>query len=81
MGGKKGQKYIEGWVEFEDKKVARMVALSLNNTKMCNSINIGNKKRSFYAEDLWCIKYLPKFKWENLTEKLAYDARMRKEKL
>ena len=27
------------------------------------------------------MKYLPKFKWENLTEKLAYDARIRKEKL
>jgi ESF2/ABP1 family protein len=40
-----------------------------------------NKKRNFHGEDLWCIKYLPKFKWENLTEKLAYDARVRKEKL
>jgi ESF2/ABP1 family protein len=27
------------------------------------------------------MRYLPKFKWENLTEKLAYDARIRKEKL
>jgi ESF2/ABP1 family protein len=27
------------------------------------------------------MKYLPKFKWENLTEKLAYDVRIRKEKL
>lgn len=42
---------------------------------------IDNKKGNFYAEDLWCMKYLPKFKWENLTEKLAYDARIRKEKL
>jgi len=30
MGGKKNIKYVEGWVEFTDKKVARMVALSLN---------------------------------------------------
>ena len=58
-----------------------MVALSLNATKMSNSLKKVNKKSSFYAEDLWCIKYLPKFKWENLTEKLAYDARVRKEKL
>jgi hypothetical protein len=30
MGGKKSIKYVEGWVEFQDKKVARSVALSLN---------------------------------------------------
>jgi ESF2/ABP1 family protein len=40
-----------------------------------------NKKNSYYKDDFWTIKYLPKFKWENLTEKLAYDARVRKEKL
>jgi len=39
------------------------------------------KKKGFYADDLWTIRYLPKFKWENLTEKLAYDQRMRKEKM
>jgi ESF2/ABP1 family protein len=27
------------------------------------------------------LKYLPKFKWENLTEKITYDMKMRKEKL
>ena len=39
MGGKKGQKFTEGWIEFEDKKVARMVAMSLNNTKMSKMLN------------------------------------------
>lgn len=39
------------------------------------------KKRGFYSDDLWNIVYLPKFKWENLTEKLAYDERIRKEKI
>jgi len=34
IGGNKNIKFTEGWVEFKDKKVARMVALSLNNTKM-----------------------------------------------
>ena len=82
MGGKKGVlRFTEGWIEFSDKKVARMVALSINNTKMSNLNYLDKKKGTFYSEDTWCIKYLPKFKWENLTEKLAYDARMRKEKL
>lgn len=74
-GGNRKKCYTEGWVEFSDKKVAKRVALSLNCTKM-----VPNKK-GFYCDDLWTIKYLPKFKWENLTEKLAYDQRMRKEKM
>ena len=44
-------------------------------------IYIVKKKKSFYYEDVWSLKYLPKFKWNNLTEKLAYDLRMRKERL
>jgi ESF2/ABP1 family protein len=38
-----------------------MVALTLNGQKM-----IG-KKGEFYSEDIWTLKYLPKFKWHNLT--------------
>lgn len=38
-----------------------MAAESLNCQK------IVSKKGNFYSDDLWCMKYLPKFKWENLT--------------
>jgi len=31
----------------------------------------GGKKRGFYYDDLWNIKYLPKFQWIHLTEKLG----------
>jgi ESF2/ABP1 family protein len=61
-GGTKRKQYTEGWVEFEDKKVAKMVA------EMLNAQRIGNKKSDFLYDDLWCIKYLPKFKWHHLTE-------------
>jgi ESF2/ABP1 family protein len=30
MGGNKRQKFIDGWVEFCDKKIAKRVALNLN---------------------------------------------------
>ncbi len=40
IGGNKNIKYTEGWVEFKDKKVARMVALSLNNSKMSRNNNL-----------------------------------------
>ena len=62
-GGNTRKMYTEGWVEFEDKKIAKQVALALNNTM------IGGKKTSYYREDIWNIKYLSKFKWEHLTEK------------
>jgi hypothetical protein len=70
-----GKRYKEGWVEYEDKKVAKRVAESLNNTA------ITNHKRSVHYGDLWNLKYLPKFKWDHLTEKVAYERRVREQKL
>jgi ESF2/ABP1 family protein len=35
----------------------------------------------FYAHDLWNVKYLHKFKWSHLTEKIAYEARVRQDKM
>lgn len=54
-----------GWVEFLDKKLARRVAEALNGTIF------GGKKSSYYHDDIWCIKYLPRFKWHHLTDKSA----------
>lgn len=53
---RRSNRFVEGWVEFKKKKVAKMVAERLNNTK------VGGKKRSSYHECLWNIKYLPRFK-------------------
>lgn len=61
-GGTKKICYIDGWVEFLDKKLAKRVALTLNGTP------VGGGKRSFHAEFTWNIRYLSKFKWNHLTE-------------
>ncbi|KAJ1632968.1 hypothetical protein T492DRAFT_984274 [Pavlovales sp. CCMP2436] len=74
-GGNKKVMFIEGWVEFEDKAIAKRIAASLNNTA------IGGSKRSFYAQDLWNLKYLSKFKWDDLTEKIAYERKVREQRL
>lgn len=74
-GGNGSKQFVEGWVEFADKNVAKLVASSLNNTVM------GGKKRSFYHDDIWNIKYLKNFKWDYLTEKFAYERRVREQKL
>ncbi|CAN6572324.1 unnamed protein product [Malus baccata var. baccata] len=69
------QNFSEGWVEFSDKRVAKRVA------NMLNGEQIGGKKRSSFYYDLWNIKYLSKFKWDNLTEEIAYKKATREQKL
>ncbi|KAG0349226.1 RNA-binding ATPase activator esf2, partial [Gamsiella multidivaricata] len=74
-GGNKKQNFTEGWVEFMDKSVAKQVAKTLNTTI------IGGNKNSFYYDDMWNIKYLPKFKWDHLTERIAYENASRAQRL
>ncbi|XP_057314036.1 uncharacterized protein LOC130655316 [Hydractinia symbiolongicarpus] len=75
-GGGSGRKqFTEGWVEFKDKRVAKAVASTLNNT------NIGGKKRYYYHDDIWNVKYLPKFKWGHISEKLAYEKAAREQRM
>ena len=62
-----GKRYTEGWVEFNDKKEAKIAAQLLNGEPM------GGKKRASHYYDLWCIKYLPKFEWDHLTEELNHQ--------
>lgn len=62
-------------MEFEDKKVAKRVAATLNGT------NVGGKKGSFHYDDQWTMLYLPKFKWHHLTERIAYDNAVRLNRL
>lgn len=74
-GGFRGQGFSEGWVEFTKKSVAKRVA------KMLNGQEIGGKKRSMFYYDLWNIKYLSKFKWDDLTQEIAYKNAIREQKL
>lgn len=64
-GGNRKKKYVEGWVEFAEKRDAKLVAERVNGTL------VGGKKRNFYHDDMWTIKYLKGFKWRHLTEKLG----------
>ncbi|ORE11708.1 hypothetical protein BCV72DRAFT_219418 [Rhizopus microsporus var. microsporus] len=67
--------YIEGWVEFKDKRDAKAVAEHLNMKQ------IGGKRKSRYYAEMWNIKYLPKFKWHHLTEQMAYEKQARQQRL
>lgn len=69
------RRYEEGWIEFEDKMLAKFVALTFNGAK------IGQKKNDCHYDDVWNIRYLPKFKWENLVESNFYEKEVKKIKL
>ncbi|KAK9362740.1 hypothetical protein V1504DRAFT_417864 [Lipomyces starkeyi] len=75
FGGNKKRNFVEGWVEFKDKKKAKLAASTLNGNI------IGGRKGSYYYDDILNIKYLPKFKWHHLTEQIAYENQVRQAKL
>jgi len=74
-GGNRKRNYTEGWVEFLDKREAKLVVKHLNNQI------IGGKKSSWYHDDIWNMKYLHGFKWIHLTERIAYEKAVRAQKL
>lgn len=51
------------------------MATNLNNTL------IGGKKRSRWHDEIWNIKYLHRFKWAHLNERLAYEKAVHKQRL
>ncbi|KAG5336371.1 ABT1 protein, partial [Acromyrmex charruanus] len=67
--------FTEGWIEFESKKVAKFVAETLNNTQ------VSTRKKSKFYDIMWNIKYLPRFKWIHLSERLAYERAVHKQRL
>lgn len=72
---KVAKKFTEGWVEFEQKSVAKRVAQLLNNTQ------VSTRKKSKQFDCIWSIKYLSNFKWTHLHERLAYEKAARRQKL
>ncbi|KAL6896544.1 hypothetical protein ACP4OV_007116 [Aristida adscensionis] len=71
----KAKAYSEGWIEFAKKSVAKRVANLLNGEQ------IGGKKRSPFFYDIWNIKYLRKFKWDDLVGEMAEKTHIREQKL
>lgn len=74
-GGNKKKNYTEGWVEFVKKGEAKICASTMNGNK------IGGRKTSYYYDDIMNIKYLPKFKWHDLTQQIAKETEVRLAKL
>ncbi|XP_030378766.1 pre-rRNA-processing protein esf2-like [Scaptodrosophila lebanonensis] len=67
--------FTEGWVEFESKRVAKQIVPLLNNKQ------ISTRKKSHFYDSLWSMKYLPRFKWVHLTERMNYEQAVHKQRL
>lgn len=67
--------FTEGWIEFESKKAAKRVAAMLNNKP------IATRKSSKFYDIAWVMKYLPRFKWVHLSERLTYENAVHRQKL
>ncbi|ABN67100.2 predicted protein [Scheffersomyces stipitis CBS 6054] len=74
-GGNKKKNFTEGWVEFVNKKDAKMCASTLNANKL------GGRKTSYYYDDVINMKYLSGFKWFDLTQQIAKENEVRQAKL
>lgn len=48
---------------------------------MLNNTQVDNRKKSKQFDYIWNIKYLSKFKWTHLHERLAYEKAARRQKL
>ncbi|XP_055709456.1 uncharacterized protein LOC129805517 [Phlebotomus papatasi] len=72
---KKRRRYTEGWVEFESKKKAKLLAMRLNG------MPITTRKGSKFCDILWNLKYLSRFKWVHLSERLTYEKAVYKQRL
>lgn len=71
----RAHRFTEGWVEFMDKRVARSTAELLNARTIgdvalskTSKKNGGTKK---WNDDVWTMKYLPRFKWNMLSEQVG----------
>ncbi|XP_067139760.1 activator of basal transcription 1-like [Centruroides vittatus] len=69
------KKFSEGWVEFKNKRIGKRTASMLNGNQ------VGGRRRAPYYHCLWSIKYLHKFKWYHLSEKIAYERASRSQKM
>lgn len=74
-GKRSNPNFIEGWIEFERKKDAKVIAAMLNGKQMG-----GQRKSSFYF-NTWSLKYLSGFKWEHLQEKRTQETQIKVKRL
>lgn len=74
-GGNKKRSFTDGWVEFARKRDAKLVAAALN------AQIVGGRKGGWYHDDVWNIRYLKGFKWDDLVGQIAAENREREARM
>ncbi|KAL5361149.1 Pre-rRNA-processing protein esf2 [Aspergillus floccosus] len=70
----KRKTYADGWVEFASKKTAKICAETLNASI------VGGRKGSWYHDDVWNMKYLRGYSWQDLLEQIQRERNEREAK-
>lgn len=77
-GGNDQRNFVEGWVEFNNKKNAKVAVNALNGSPLKW---LAGKRGNPYYDAFLNLKYLKKFKWADLTEQLELEEQERQERL
>ncbi|KAI0566174.1 activator of basal transcription 1 [Gracilaria domingensis] len=64
-GSRRRTTFRDGWVEYSSRRDARETVQLLNGRPMT-----GAKRKGRWANDLWCMKFLPGFEWRHLTAEI-----------
>lgn len=65
--------FTEGWIEMGDKRLARRLAMTFNNTLITDG------KKNKFQNYMWNVKYLPTFRWKHMTERLTHEREKKKQ--
>ena len=85
--GNKKRQYIDGWVEFKHKRHAKVCVDALNGRTTAEGLGVGaiggrkGGKRRWYRDDVWSVKYLRGFSWDDLMQSARTEEREREERI
>ena len=79
--GNKKRQYTDGWVEFEKKKHAKSCVDAINGRTTAEGFGHHGSKGKWYRDDVWSVKYLRGFSWEDLMQSTRIEDREREERI
>lgn len=74
--GTRTKQYIDGWIEFDDKSIAKSLVNMLNGERI-----MSNNRRDLFYDCIWNLRYLKGFKWNHLNDKKHAEKAIQQSKL
>lgn len=81
--GNKKRQYVDGWVEFKHKRHAKACRDAINGRTTAQSMGVGKSRKGagWYRDDVWSVRYLRGFTWDDLMREGRGEEREREEKV